>query len=265
MVATAGAGRSLGYLLVMLVGWIIIIQLAFAVMQGGPAKMLLGGPQPTSKQADLTVVHANDAEEKAIRQAVAQLRYQPPRAGLTFSVMKDPASSAQGEYVPGVNVIQIRETVVHNGGIMLQRALAHEIGHYVDQTHFNDDQRTEYLRWRGIPTNTDWLSWNRPWQNRPVEDFAEVFSVMDCPEPMVGPETRYGPVENTGPFVKQLESVGVRFDHRVPSYNWQAGMRQEASFAKYVLANPLTRIGLIVLAIFYLLLGAIPGWKRGWG
>lgn len=263
-VSGVGAIRALGFFVASLLIWVLLMQAFFGVVQSGPLQLIAGEQQPTGKQADVSVIHADDQQAAKIRRAVAHLRYQPPRAGLTFSVMDGPSPGMQGEYLPGVNVIQIRATVVDGGGILLERALAHEIGHFVDQTRFNDAQRAEYMRWRHIPPNMTWLSWNQSWQDRPVEDFAEVFACLDAPSPLVPPTTRYGQIQDSTQFVQQLNSVGVKFDHQVQPYDWQAGARQEASFVRFVATDPRTRFALIFLALFYVLLGAIPGWKRGW-
>jgi hypothetical protein len=99
-----------------------------------------------------------------------------------------------GEYVPGIRTIRIERMLVDADGLALQQALAHEIGHHVDSIYLTDALRRRFRELRGIPPDLSREAPDQAWTQRPVEDFAEVFAVLDVPLVESGPRTAFGAI-----------------------------------------------------------------------
>lgn len=267
---TLGAGvlGGLKWLLFLAIGvgvGVIVMRAGLQYYVSGSFSLFPAAASSSGSVADVPITGATPAEAAAIRRALGDLSYQLPARAVTFSVTDNPdCVQCGGDFQPALNLIQIERSLVDVGGAPLRHAVAHEIGHYVDQTYLLDSQRLEFMKLRRIPSNLSWLAENTAWQKRPVEDFAEVFAVLDLPTAEIPPETAYGPVRNPVAFRRLIESAGVRLGGQAPSSDWRSVAQQEFAFFEDMTTGPYMRLFWGLLVAVYVGVGAIPAMRDEW-
>jgi hypothetical protein len=222
--------------------------------------------QPTAEPVE--VLHASPAEVNAVRRAISALRYRVGATNLSVIVIDDSLAPAQaGEYLPNARVIRLRRSVVGRGGALLSWAVAHEIGHYVDDRYMNEADRDLYRDWRGIPRSAGWLDQTLPWAERPSEDFAEVFAAVAQSQPVDAPATEYGRIRGSAGFEALLARSGAPLGRLVAPDGPAELAEREAAFFRTMLSDPVVATLLLGTALAYVLVAAIPpardAWHRG--
>lgn len=223
-------------------------------------------PATAAKLPDLRIMGATAAEEAAVKRAAAQMRYPVDPRAVTFivtdQVISGPGST--GEYIPLLQVIRLQRSTVDDDGMALTWTVAHEVGHYVDQSRMDDAARQHFEQLRGIPPSTNWFSTDRPWDARPSEDFAEVFAAVSLPWLPHSPSTRWGPVRHQSAYEHILRAQGVVLHKQVPAMDWRESASREIAFARELAVEP--RYGTMLGGLFalYLIVAAAPAMARSW-
>ncbi|HEY3318441.1 MAG TPA: hypothetical protein VGK50_08470 [Coriobacteriia bacterium] len=205
-------------------------------------------------------------EVAAVRSAAASLRYRvDPRAVSVVVMDRDPLDvGAQGEFLPYLDLIRVKRSVIDLGGMPLRWTLAHEIGHYVDTRFMTDPARRRFMALRHIPPSLSWRAPALEWRQRPDEDFAEVFAALSVPSPLTPPSTVYGRVSDPAAIVGLLRGVGVRFGAGPPPTGWREALAREYELLRDTVSEPATLLPLLVLVVLYLALGALPAAANAW-
>lgn len=267
---TAGAFAALRWLLVLAVVVVLGLPLMRIAAEWYVRGSVEAAPPPTSaspaSMRALTVGNASPSEVAAVRSAAAGLRYRIDPHSLSVMLMDGDALGlgAQGEYLPYLGVIRLQRTLVDVGGMPLSWALAHEIGHSVDERNMTDAARTRFRAMRHIPSSLTWQAPSSPWNQRPDEDFAEVFAALAVPEAITPPATAYGRVANPAAFESLLRSVGVTFGRPPPPTSWRDVVARELAFLRSAVSEPRASRGLLVLLALYIALGAVPAMIDAW-
>lgn len=262
--AIVGAAWSLLLLAAALTVMVVILQAGLFWFESGSFELLPTATPASGAEVDVDIVGATPAEATAIREALASLRYRPAPGAVTFAVTAEPCESCGGEFVSGLNLIRMQQTVVDGDSLLLRRAVAHEIGHYVDENLLTDAQRTEFRLQRRIPQEHSWSAMEEPWVDRPAEDFAEVFAIMNVAVATGPMNTAYGPVRDPAAFERLLESAGVRLDSPPLARDWRFVARQEVAFAAYLLTDRWMRLAALGIFGFYAAYGARLAWRKAW-
>ena len=228
--------------------------------------MLLPSMAPASSgTAEVAIIGATPRQAAEIRSAVASLRYRLPARAVTFSVTDKPRCvECGGDYIPAADLIQINRTGLDQGGFVLRQAVAHEIGHYVDQHYLTETQRRRFMQLRHIPPDMRWLSPTWPWEDRPAEDFAEVFAVLSVTTVARPPQTSYGPVRNPVALERFLTSAGVRFGRPSAQPDLRSVASEELALFGSVTQNPRTRVVWWALIAVYVAYSAYVAMSRAW-
>lgn len=260
-----GALKALVLLVIGLIIGIVVIRAGLQWYASGSFSLFPSSVPASNRVADLAVLDATPAEAAKIRDVLATLRYQLPPRAVTFSVAPSPlCAQCGGDYVPALDLIQIDRSLVDQGGPVLRHAIAHEVGHYVDEHYLRDSQRAQFMQLRHVPANVTWLSGNRPWQDRPSEDFAEVFAVLDSTTAESPPETSYGPLRDAAAFEQLLASAGVRFGQPSSRQDWRSVVTEELTFFKDITADPTASLLWEIAILVYVLYGALPAMHDAW-
>ncbi len=215
-----------------------LVQLGTQWYVRGSTDILPATTSARATEADLVTQGATPAERLRIAEALAGLRYPLPLRGVTFVVTPSPCPDCAGEYVPGLQIVRVERAVADGGGLQLQYTLAHELGHFVDDRFGTDRMRTRFRTLRGIPSDLPWEAPNSPWAQRPVEDFAEVFAVMDVPIVEAPPQTVYGPVNDPAAMEDLLAGIGVRQSVAREPMGWRRLFALEVSFLGALFTDP---------------------------
>lgn len=244
---------------------VVLLRAGFQYSATGTFTLLPPSPPRSSGAAGVAVLDATPAEAAAIRRAIASLQYRLAPGSVTFRVV-DQAECLQcgGDFVAGLDLIEIDRSVIDLSNPLLGHAVAHEIGHYVDARYLTDAQREQFMRLRHIPSSLSWQSADRPWQDRPNEDFAEVFAVLAMPNVQVAPETSYGRVQDPAPFRTLLRTAGVAFGTVPTQQTWRSIADQEYAFFRDMSSQTVVRLELLVLLVVYILWGAVAAFARTW-
>lgn len=275
---TFRAARAMAAGAMAAVRWLLVLALVVAI--GLPLARIAVGwyvrgtvelvPPPASASSEgmqaLAVGNATPSEAEAVRSAVASLRYRlDPRAVSVVLMDADPLDpAAQGEYVPYLGIIRLRRSLVDLDGPPLQWAVAHEIGHYVDERYMTDPARARFMRLRHIPSSLAWQATLVPWNERPDEDFAEVFAALSVPEAFTPPATVYGRVRDPSAVEALLASVGVTFGRPPPPMGWLDVVAREYAFLRGIVSDPRIARALLAILAAYVALAAIPPAARAW-
>ncbi len=203
--------------------------------------------------APVPVLDATPDEAKAIRSAVASMRYKLPPRAVTFDVTDNPAcAECGGEYVPALDLIRIYRPMFRENPLVLRQAVAHEVGHYVDQHYFTAALRAEYKRMRGIPASRPWHDPNASWYQQPAEDFAEVFGVLNVSTVAIPPQTVYGPVRDPKSYERLLAKAGVRLAAQPTTPTWRSVLAEEARLLGDATLDPSTkRVWQAVILLYF--------------
>lgn len=259
-----GAARVLALLVLGSLAVALVAQVAVRWYASGTLSLLPSSPA-ASIAAPLPVIGGTPAETRAIHEAVAALRYQPPAHSLSIQLVDQPGiAGSLSSYLPGLQLIQVKRSVADLGGPFLQRAIAHEMGHYVDQWYLTDADRAEFMRLRGIPLGTAWVSSASAWRILPSEDFAEVFAVLDVRNVDRPPGTAFGPVRDSAGLEAVLASAKVTLDMRPTAPDWRAFVAQEAALVRYALTDPLQRTLFWLIAFWLAVCGALTEARYAW-
>lgn len=266
----AGAAAAARWLAVLLAA----VAVAVPLMRIGANWYVRGSidltpPPPAASAGEMGLLAVRDAsphEAAAIREAVAGLRYRiPPTAVSVMVVDDDPQrSGAEAEYLPYFGLIQVQRRVVGNGIARLQWTMAHEIGHYADHRYMTADARERFAALRGIPDDRDWQGTTLRWQDRPEEDFAEVFAALAVPSPLMPLGTSYGPIRNAPALLALLDSVGIAFGTPPPPRGWRDAIEREYQLVVDTLGDPAVLWPAVLLIGAYLLVGAVPAAVSAW-
>jgi hypothetical protein len=259
-----GAARWLAVFGVVLVIGLVITQSLLLWRETGVFELLPGQASGPNRPDDVVALAATDRQADAIRAEVSGLAYQLPPGALTFGVTPEPCPTCGGEYIAGLGLIRLQQDLVNQNGPILQHAIAHEVGHYVDDTYLNDDLRARFRQLRGIPSGLSWLSPNKPWADRPAEDFGEVFAMLNMTTADGPIQTSYGPIRNRAALVGVLDSAGVSLERPPSPPRWELVIAREVSFARYMTSDWRMRLALLGLAVFYAAYGGIPAARRAW-
>lgn len=220
------------------------------------------GPRARS---DVAVISATPEQASAIRHAVASLTYRLPRNAVTFGITnKPPCPMCVGFYQPATGLIQIERSAVDEGGAFLERAVAHEIGHFVDFRYLSEGDRSSFRRLRAIPEDIRWTDAREPWKRRPAEDFAEVFATLAVPAVVSPPQTAWGRVGNADEMTALLRRTGVKFDGTKHPGGLQPLVEQQLAFLRYSLADPPSRALVQALILLYIAIGTIGRMVEAW-
>lgn len=155
-------------------------------------------PTPSSQSAAVDVEGSRE-ECAEIRKALGNLALSVRSSTLKIIVTapQDLPPDAGGTYTFPDNVIHISRDVVldpvHQG---LSHVLAHEMGHMFDSLYLDVSSRSEFMVARGHDPNLDWTGDDLAWEQRPQEDFAEVFAAIAAPASRVMIQTDGGRIDD---------------------------------------------------------------------
>jgi hypothetical protein len=265
--AVAGVIGALQSLLVLALVAVLGVPLARAGLTWYARGSLEPVPLATRDgELPVRVIGANAAEARAVREAAGRLRYRPDPRAITFVVVEQVSSQPDntGEYMPLLDVVRLERSVVREGGERLEWTVGHEVGHYADQRFLTNADRTAFRRLRGIPDNVSWTANDRPWEDRPIEDFAECFAEIAVPSPIRPPSTLWGPLRQPQRFERLLAQAGIRLDRELPPSGLLETARREAFFVRQVAADPVVGVEAAALLGLYLGLGMVPSMIRAW-
>lgn len=184
--ALAGAIEGL---VALAIGVAVLIAIAIALTtftSGGEVNYRAFVPraQASNSSAEDLAVDGPPEARVAVREAFGSLKYRVDASGFRVVVTdqsKLPADTC-ALYVGPENIIYISaEQIQKSDTASLSRVLAHEIGHMIDATYFDDASRREFMRLRGFAPGTTWADTRVAWDSRASEDFAEVYAFLDAP------------------------------------------------------------------------------------
>jgi hypothetical protein len=263
----AGAARSLLVLVVLLAVGLPLARVAASWYVRGTLDLAPADVRVAAAEtSELAVKGGTERETLAIRRAVGTLRYRvDPRAISVVVIDNDPGcENCAGEYLPYLDIIRVQRDIADADGVQLEWTMAHEIGHYVDQRYMTDAARTRFRSLRHIPPSLTWAAMDSPWQDRPDEDFAEVFAALAVPTAFTPPATAYGRVRDPAAYEELLRSVGVVFGRAPPPTGWGDVLAREFALARDTVTDPRLEGPLLALAAAYVALGAVPAGLRAW-
>lgn len=262
--AALGILRAAAVMLVALAVVVVVTQALLHWYATGTFTLFPAHLANPTQPASLAVTNATPAEAATIRKAVARLRFRLPAGAVGFGLIdQPPCPQCGGDYAP-YGLIQLTRGVVDQGGPALDRAVAHEVGHFVDTVYLTDVQRAEFMRLRGMPGGLSWQSPNLPWERRPVEDFAEVFAFLNVTAVDSGPQTAYGPVRDPKVFERLLASAGVRLGRESSAPDVRKIASQEIGFARDQTANPYIRLLFTLLIALYIVFAGLSDGLDAW-
>jgi hypothetical protein len=264
----AGAGTALKRLL--LVALLVAVGLPLArcmasvYVRGTPAASF-GSDSPAS-YGRLPVRDASPAEAEAVRSAFAGLRYRFDAAAFDVGVVEasETASVRQGAEYLGGGMIRLRRDIVQLGGPALSWALAHEVGHYVDETYMRDDAREAFMRMRGIPEYLSWDGIGVEWERRPAEDFADTFAARSQDPPSDTATTYYGRISQPREVEDMLTALGLRLGVPPEQQTPAEAAPRDAELYLDFLSQPFVAVPLLAGALVYVVVGAFRRSKRTW-
>lgn len=144
---------------------------------------------------EIRVRNGSPEDTERVQLAVAQLRLpELPPLDITVGIRADECTPCVASYDPATHEISLAPAMLADPP-SLRSALAHEIGHLVDNRLLDAASRRRFSRMRGHPSSASWLAQDRPWHERPSEDFAEAFCALAQPVPYRPVATAYGRVD----------------------------------------------------------------------
>ncbi len=160
-------------------------------------------------QATTVNVEGTPPEIATVRKALDDLVWPVTGSNVKIVVTRssDLPADVLGSYAQWSNEIDVSEDVVMFPATKgLSHVLAHELGHMLDAHYLNNAARYEFMTLRGFDPQQDWEGRSQPWEQRPQEDFAEVFAALDAPSSRVMIGTEGGRIENTGKMLALIEN-----------------------------------------------------------
>ena len=212
--AVVGLAGAIEGLIALAIGVVLLTLVAFGltdIASGGDFSFtsLVPRAQAAASNADELVVEGSPEAQAAVRHAFSTLKYPIDTSGFKV-VVTDPknlAADTCGLYVGPQNIIYVSsDEVVSADGVALSHVLAHEIGHMIDATYFDETSRREFMRLRGFAAGTSWADPTADWNMRPSEDFAEVYAALDTPNSPFPIATYAGPLTNAASLQALIES-----------------------------------------------------------
>ncbi|PKQ16691.1 MAG: hypothetical protein CVT67_02675 [Actinobacteria bacterium HGW-Actinobacteria-7] len=174
-------------------------------------------PRPVVAPSQNTTIsiEGSAADRRVVRRALDELVWpvRSPKPRIVITPAQQMPTNAAGTYAFPDNVIRISEDVMRDPvGEGLPHILAHEIGHQLDAQYLDEPGRAEFMTLRGHDSLM-WTGDGAAWGDIPMEDFAEVFAVLDAPSSPVGIQTNGGRIESRkqmAAFIRRYEKRAVR-------------------------------------------------------
>lgn len=153
----------------------------------------------SASQNSTVTVKGSRADCATVRRALDDLVWSVSSSTLKILVTLDASlpPNVGGTYTYPENVIRVSRDVVRDPVRRgLSHVLAHELGHMLDFEYLNTKMRSEFMMARGRDPRQDWEGTGLPWDERPEEDFAEVFAALAAPSSVGMIQTDGGRIKN---------------------------------------------------------------------
>lgn len=255
--AAFGAGRWLVIFgLALMLGVPVLRLVSSYAMRGKLEPSPLAAPE-SSASGKIPVSGARAGEAAAIHESLDGLALQFDHTGVRIRIVDDLAmcDDCAAAYLPEMREVLVPRGLVRLGGEQLRWALAHELGHHADSRFLNDRLRERYREIRGIPEELTWLSLDKPWRERPAEDFGEVFAVMVQPSVDRPLSSAYGRVRDP----EAIEALYAEADLRTesaPRSPWAEAVSEQKTFLIEAMRDRARLLGLQLLALGAAVVGA---------
>jgi len=208
----AAAGLCVFVLTLALAGAVLLAWIGLANGSTPNLSSLAGRSQASVSGSATLRVFGTPAQQQKVRAALDDLVL--PADTSAFSVVVKSADDlplgTEAMYSYPASVISLSRDVV-DGAYRAQTSyvLAHEIGHMFECVYLDHQGRSEFMRLRGFAEGTKWDDERAPWNQRPAEDFAEVYAAFAAPRGGMQIRTDAGPLSNPTAIESLIERYGL--------------------------------------------------------
>jgi hypothetical protein len=209
-------------------------------------------------QAATMDIEGSAADQVAVRSALDDLVWpiSNPRPKIVVIPTGSLPTDTAGTYTSNENVIRVSEDVVQDPERLgLSHVLAHEIGHQLDSMYLDEKGRSEFMTLRGRDSELNWASEDASWEQRPQEDFAEVFAALDAPASRVTIQTIGGRIRNA----TAMSALMVRYEKSASRTSSSPQIARLLPLAKALTYDYTTEPGALLIIFGVSILCAVIG------